>query len=248
MSIIKTEAIVLSHMPHGETSKIIRVFSKEMGRLSFMAKGSRKLKNRFGASLDPLTLVNLVFYYKEKRDLHTLTQCDIVNPFLRIKSDFDKLSFGFAIAEVVSKLVIEEEENVPLFNLMEQSLECLDSASKNYEIVFWYFMTRFVKLSGYGFSISECEECGSEIKNSDAYVSLTDGSIACSSCARPAMNRKLSPDTVQVFKAIMNKQPDMLANLHMSGKTAKEITDLVESYFKYHFDGFSSIQALKLMN
>ena len=248
MSIVKTEAVILSYMPYGETSKIIRVFSKGSGRLSFIAKGSRKLKNRFGGSLDPLNHVNLVYYYKEKRDLHTLTQCDIINPFAHVKSDFDKLSLGLAIAEVITKLVVEEEENVPIFDLMKRSLVWLESANKNFENIYWYFMTRFVRLSGYGFDIKDCVRCGNTIQNGPAFFSLAEGEVTCSSCTKPAMNREISPESVHVLKAIFNKNPDTLSNLRVSQKSAREINGLIDSYYKYHFDGYSSIQALKLMN
>jgi DNA repair protein RecO (recombination protein O) len=248
MSIVETEAVVLSYMPYGETSKIIRVFSKGSGKLSFIAKGSRKLKNRFGGSLDPLNHVNLVYYYKEKRDLHTLTQCDIIDPFVHVKSDFDKLALGLAIAEVISKLVVEEEENVPLFDLVQHSLEWLESANKNYENIYWYFMTRFVRLSGYGFHINDCACCGNKIKNGSAFFSLAEGGVTCSSCTKSGMNKEISPESVHVLKAIFDKTPTTISNLRVSQKSSREINDLIDSYFKFHFDGYSSIQALKLMN
>ena len=67
--IVKTDAIVLKSMRFRETSKIVTFYTRRYGKIAAVAKGARETKNKFGAALEPMTGVNLVFYKKEQRDL-----------------------------------------------------------------------------------------------------------------------------------------------------------------------------------
>jgi len=249
MSILETDAVILSDMPQGETSKIIRVFSKDYGRLSLIAKGARKLKNRFGGSLDPLNHVHIVYYYKDNRDLHIVTQCDIINPYSAVKKHLEKLTIGLSIAEIIVNLVVEEESNTPLFDLMNRSLEALENAEKNFINIYWYFLTRFLQLSGFGLNPAErdCQNCGSEIQKHAAYFSMSRGGMLCSSCSQPNVNRRISGETVQVLKQIVNREPEQLVNLHVSHRSIQEFNSILDNYYRYHFDGYVSPQSIKLL-
>ena len=247
MSILETDAVILSDMPQGETSKIIRVFSKDYGKLSLIAKGARKLKNRFGGSLNLLNHVHIVYYYKDNRDLHIVTQCDIINPYSAVKSNLEKLTIGLSIAEIIVNLVVEEESNTPLFDLMNRSLEALENAEKNFINIYWYFLTRFLQLSGFGLNVQGCQDCGSEIQPKGAYFSLSRGGMLCSSCSQPGANRRISGEAAQVLKWLVNREPEQLVNLRVSVRSVQELTTLLDNYYRYHFDGYVSPQSIKLL-
>ena len=98
----------------------------------------------------------MVYYGKENRDLQIATQCDIINSYQGLKSDFDKLSFGFAVVEVITSLVVEEETNEHLFDLLTKTLSELEESEKNCENIYWYFLIRFLQQSGFGLSLGNC--------------------------------------------------------------------------------------------
>ncbi|MEK7728922.1 MAG: DNA repair protein RecO, partial [candidate division KSB1 bacterium] len=81
MSIVKAEGIIVRSMKMGETSKLVTLFTRELGFLKVVAKGSRTSKSRFGAALEPLTVSRVVYYLKENRDLQLVTQAEIVEHF-----------------------------------------------------------------------------------------------------------------------------------------------------------------------
>ncbi|NUO83012.1 recombination protein O N-terminal domain-containing protein, partial [candidate division KSB1 bacterium] len=49
MSIVKAEGLIVRTMKMGETSKLVTLFTRELGFLKVIAKGSRASKSRFGA-------------------------------------------------------------------------------------------------------------------------------------------------------------------------------------------------------
>jgi len=68
MPLFTAEALVLRTYNLAEADKIVVCLSRSHGLIRGVAKGCRKLRNRFGASLEPFTIINLTYYQKENQD------------------------------------------------------------------------------------------------------------------------------------------------------------------------------------
>src|SRR5437660_153312 len=55
MALVTTPAVVLQTYRYSETSKVVRLATRELGVQSGIAKGALRPKSRFGAGLDPAT-------------------------------------------------------------------------------------------------------------------------------------------------------------------------------------------------
>ena len=69
MALFETEALILRTYNLAEADKIVVCLSRSAGLIRGVAKGCRKLRNKFGAALEPFTLVNLTYYEKEHQEL-----------------------------------------------------------------------------------------------------------------------------------------------------------------------------------
>ena len=61
-------------MAFRESSQIVTLFTREKGKITALARGSRKPKSQFGATLQPMAHIQAIFYYKTTRDLQTLSE------------------------------------------------------------------------------------------------------------------------------------------------------------------------------
>src|SRR5260370_41103624 len=55
MSLVSTPAVVLQTYRYSETSKVVRLATRDLGVQSAIAKGALRPKSRFGAGLEPLS-------------------------------------------------------------------------------------------------------------------------------------------------------------------------------------------------
>src|SRR4030042_1060620 len=101
----QAEAIVLRTTNVGDQDKIAVFFCRDRGVLRGVAKGARKFGNRFGSSLEPMSVVRVFYYEKERRDLVTVSGCDLLESFFEIQAEpataflltyFAELIGGFA--------------------------------------------------------------------------------------------------------------------------------------------------------
>lgn len=119
--------MILQAFPYSDTSKILRLFSPELGLRSVIAKGAQRPKSRFGGLLEPFTEGEAHLFLKEGRDLHTLSGFDLVRSRQALGRDLT----AFAAASLLAELVIRsgtEEPQPQLFAALLDALERLAGA------------------------------------------------------------------------------------------------------------------------
>src|SRR4030042_2109208 len=94
----RTEGIVLRTIPFGEADLIVTYLTPDFGIIKLFAKSPRKIKSRFGSSLEPLTESRMSFLGKEDAALPRLTQSDIVHPFRLLR---DNLRCFLMLSEII---------------------------------------------------------------------------------------------------------------------------------------------------
>ena len=125
--IIRSEGIVLKRRDFGETSRLAVTYTLAAGKVQLLAKGARNTKNKFGAVLEPLTRGEFVFYWRENKDLFTLTEAATLASARRIREDPLALPFGLAMAEAVDRLSAEGDADSGVFNVLASALDALDA-------------------------------------------------------------------------------------------------------------------------
>ena len=71
MALYRDEAIVIRTQKLGEADRIITLFTREHGRVRAVAKGVRRTKSKFGARLEPASLVDIQLYIGKTFDIVT---------------------------------------------------------------------------------------------------------------------------------------------------------------------------------
>ena len=87
----KTSAIVLHQLKYTETGIVVQVYTRKFGRLSFLVKGMRNKKaGKHNVHFQPLSILDLVIYYKESRGMQILKEFSVSYLPLDIQSNVKK--------------------------------------------------------------------------------------------------------------------------------------------------------------
>ena len=62
--ICQSQAIVLNKINYSNSSLICKIFTVEFGKVSIIAKGARKKTSPNSALLQPLNIIDVIYYYK----------------------------------------------------------------------------------------------------------------------------------------------------------------------------------------
>src|SRR3989338_8221854 len=90
-SYFKTEGLVMKKMPFGEADFLVRLLTKDFGKMDVLAKGARKTASKLNAHLDMLNLVRIQFVKNGER-IPTLTDAEIILRFDDWFSDAESIS------------------------------------------------------------------------------------------------------------------------------------------------------------
>ena len=146
----KTEAIVLSTRKFGDSSLISTMYTRQFGRQSYIVKGYRSTKGKKRHSyFQPMSILDIVFYYKETRDLQLITETHSGHFFQDLQTNPIKITLGMVITEVFFLSVKEEERNDPLFEFLSQILKALDATDQRLIHIFIYFLVHLTKFLGF---------------------------------------------------------------------------------------------------
>ena len=250
--IVSTDAIILRSMKYGETSKIVTLYSQKFGKIKVIAKGARSTKNRFGASLEPMTHSSVILYKKEERDLHLLSKCEITKPYLKFSGNGDRLATGLALVELVNMVMHDEEENLPMFDLLVESLEAVDKASKHEVNIFFAFELRLLEIFGYGLNLHHCSRCGRNVvegrHGDEVFLLLASGSVMCSEChsSSNAGGVKVPTEMVRLLFRLQSLPLASIVDVRLALPMRDEILGTLHTYMKYHIAGVRTLKSLSL--
>jgi len=116
-------AWLLHYRPFRDTSLILDLMTREHGRLSVVARGSRSAKSRLRGILRPF--LPLVVSWTGRAELGTLTGADIDGPPVRLVGD--ALMSGYYMNELLLKLVPRHDPQPEIFDAYAATIRMLRS-------------------------------------------------------------------------------------------------------------------------
>ena len=147
----KTQGIVLQSLRYGDTSLIVKVFTRESGLKSYMVKGAfnHNAKNRV-ALFQNLHLINYIEVGNPKKStLGYLKDVQLKYVYHSLPFVMYKSSIVMYISELLSKTLTEQEKNEPLYDFIEQSLLWLDLVETDYANFPLYFTLELTRHIGF---------------------------------------------------------------------------------------------------
>ena len=164
----ETEAIILKTFPLGEADRLVSFLGRTSGRMRGVAAGARRLKNRYGSTLELLSHVQIWYFERETRDLVRIQQADLLDSFHKAQSDY-ALSTGLAlVSEAAERVLPEHEVNESMFRLILLTVREIERrASLALPLSYFAFWT--VRLAGWLPRFDVCAVCGQPFGKGGAY-------------------------------------------------------------------------------
>ena len=204
MPLHKTEAFLLRTYALKEADKICVFLTRDQGKVRGVAHGARKIKSRFGSSLEPFTEVALSYYQKEGRELVSVSSCDIRRShFERGARDVGTSSAFSYMAELLNEFLPEHEPNERLYRLVVATLEAIESDAGDLGQILRYFESWLLKLVGFFPDTSRCAVCDEAISSDDSVFLTAEGTPRCFSCGGGAglsVNGELRTVIAEIFR------------------------------------------------
>gem|GEM_PF-1395591 len=241
----KTTGIIIKVRSYGEANKHLTIYTKAYGKIHAVARGAKKMKSRFGSSVELFTETKLFLYKQAHSDLYLLTQSQIDTHFKNISKDVNKYAYASTVSDFINTFVPFGERSHSLYELFIGTLHKLDT-QKHEDKIFSMFMVKFLTQTGFRIALDSCTCCGSDLKqNKRMSVSPKHGGVVCEECSSGISTVEVYNNTLKLMDYLHRKTFDTLSKISIDAQSHMEIEKVVEHFLEYNFE--LKLKSLKVM-
>lgn len=227
-------ALVLRNVDFSETSSVVTLLTRELGKVRALAKGARRPKGPFESALDLLSTCRVIVLRKSAETLDLLTEAKLERRFRPPDRELSAWYAGYYVAELCDRLVDDHDPHPQLFDLAIGAL--LGFASdRPWPAEVLRFEMMALRCLGHLPALDACAECGRPVAlDSRTPFSYASGGLLCSVC-RPGKTGVilLGAGTVKTL-ARMADPSDAWTRLDPQLARTPELRAAVNRYFWRH--------------
>lgn len=227
----RDSCVVLRTHPLGEADRIVTLLTRSNGRVRAVARGVRRTASKFGARLEPMSLVDVQLH--EGRSLDTVTQAESLFAFgADLALDYPRWTTAQVLCETAERLTPEEREPAAQqFQLLVSGLGALVAREHAPGLVLDAYLVRSLAVAGWAASFDACARCGQP--GPHRAFSLAGGGALCASCRVPGSATPRS-ETLALLGALLSG--DWAVADASDERTRREASGLVSAYLQWHLE------------
>jgi DNA repair protein RecO (recombination protein O) len=233
-----TRGIAIHSTKFSETSSVVKIYTELFGLQSYLVKGVRKMKSKIKPGLfQPLTLLDLVVYHKEKSSLQNLKEAGYSHPYQTIPFDIRKSSIALFINELVYKTIHEEEPHPELFSFLHDTCLRLDTTADNLSLFHLLFSLQLTRYLG----------CMPQLNYSarTPFLNLREGIFQATA---PEHHDFLDPKMSHLFFQLLQTPEGGGVSIQVPAKTRDALLETILFYYRLHVPGFRELQSHHILH
>ena len=244
MGLVETEAIVLRVYPLAEADKIVVCLTRGAGVVRCVAKGAKRLKSRFGAGLEPFTLLHLSYYEKEGRELVSLRHTEIQRSYFKLSQRAETVAALSYLSELVLEFAPPHEPNEKLFRMVRATLDAVPEGADDLTPLLRYFEIWTLKLAGFLPELRRCALCERKLSEEETGYLNAEFKLRCRVCSHE-LGLALSGRTRWQILSIQKLSPAdyMRETKPASVSDAEELAQLTRKLISYVLERSPRVQA-----
>jgi DNA repair protein RecO (recombination protein O) len=232
---VLTTSIILQTKDRGEADEFVVFLSKDLGRLSGIAKNAKRSRIRFAGHLEPLSLVELLVRMRRKDDLVWIDESQVLDGHLNLRNSIQKIAWARYFGELISVFVPEAHPEPPLFEFFKSFLNEMD-ASDPTPVQLIIEELRLLGILGYSPRFDACPICGEAIAPGEhAYFSVHSGGTCHGKCLTPAdgITVNLSPGTLAVARRGLTLDRKAAARFRLHPQGLHELRTALSTFVRH---------------
>jgi DNA repair protein RecO (recombination protein O) len=234
----KTRGIVLHTTRYGESSLVVHCYTEQYGRQTYMVKGVRKSRKHNRSNLfQPLFILDFEVYHKDSREIQLVKEVSRAMPLNSMPFDMVKSAQAIFIAELIYRVVREEESNPMLAHFLLSSIQYLDAlekASPDFHILFMFQLSRhlgFYPKNNFG--------------EGRIFFDFSSGQFI-SHCKNPELH--LDEISSKLWHQYMLSEYQSVKESDFNGLQRKLVLDNLVRFYKSHVAGMGDIRSLEVLH
>ncbi|MFM2140509.1 MAG: hypothetical protein RLZZ25_774 [Gemmatimonadota bacterium] len=191
---IRTDALVLHAFDYRETSRIVRLATREAGVVSVIARGAKRTGGKFGQGIDLYTSGAAQIVLHPTRDLHTLAAFDATRARPGLAASMPRFGAAAALSELGMRCAPEDGGGA-IHDVLVAGLDAISVAEPEAVVPCAVAATwRLAEALGFTPSLAQCAACDAPLGAArEVRFSPRAGGALCLPCAALAPGSRTLP-------------------------------------------------------
>lgn len=233
----KFEGIVLRTLKYSDSLVIVDIYTRQRGRLSFLASSARGKRGRGqGVLFQPLAMLSFTASCRQGRTLSRIRDVQPYTMYSSIPFNVVKSSIALFLSEVLTFALREEEGDESMFNFLDRSFNFFDSLENGYADFHLVFMSQLLRFLGIFPNIENFSE--------GAYLDLAQGCIVNEHPLHPNF---LMPDDSVRFISMLRVGYESMHILSLNRKLRGIYLAILTEYYRLHVPDFPQLKSLEIL-
>jgi DNA repair protein RecO (recombination protein O) len=230
----ETEAIILKTFALGEADRLVSFLGRSSGRVRGVASGARRLKNRYGSTLEVLSHVQIWYVERETRDLVRIQQAELLESFHKAQSNYN-LSTGLAVISEIAELILPEHEvSEPMFRLILLATREVERIG-DWALPLSYFAFWTVRLGGWLPRFDRCVASDTPFGANPAFYDANQSGLFCETCRRSGM-KPLHHEARTLAERFAGERLDRIEYQKSMQPSARELREASLTWIENHLE------------
>ncbi|MBU4277906.1 MAG: DNA repair protein RecO [Proteobacteria bacterium] len=217
MSTSALPGLVLRLRPLGESDLMLDLFTNAMGRITALAKGGKRSKQRFFGVLLDAHLLEMNLEPTKSPDLWRLASARVLASHLGLRQDYRRLLAAGPVLELLLRATPVQASQEGVLELALITLSRMEHGNGPAELAsaLAIFLARLLDLLGYGLNLESCLHCGRPLEQMQSLRLTLGGGVVCPSCPAGHRDHQVPPGLVKFLAAARALEPRPLSRLRL---------------------------------
>lgn len=237
MATYRDLATVLNIMPLRDNDRQYILFTKTHGKVSVLAKGTRKGKSKLSPHLTFFGVVDVMIAKGKKID--RLAGANVIQLFRPIAENFESLSLCHSFLLALDALTHRELHEPRIFLLIEQFFMAMNHREISLlraQMIFCSAIMKLLDLLGFGLEFDVCVHCRRPLTEGFLTMNILHGGVECGDCAERSAAPKVSVDAVKAFRFFRKDDLSLAMLLRLPESALREVLFFTELAVTHHVD------------
>ncbi|MBC7218027.1 MAG: DNA repair protein RecO [Candidatus Caldatribacterium sp.] len=226
------EGIVLKATDFGEIDRLVTFFTRRRGKFQALAKGARKVGNRFGAALDFFSLSEFLFY--TARGMPLVVQGKIQRSFRGLVRTPLRWMAGEYLLHLVDRLFPFEKQEERVLEEILFLWEAFLRSEESIGPLLVRFRLDVAGALGVFPELRKCIHCHRELHNVPSFFSVALGGVVCDACSgRTRELFPLSPEELGFLQSLVDVPLGRVVQLRVHREIFRSLDALLSQYLSY---------------
>ncbi len=234
----KVRGLIIKEAPMGDKDKRLVMLTREMGKISVIAKGALSPKSKWAATSQVFCYGDYVL--SKGQSFYYIKEAQLIESFFALRQNLDRLAYATFMLEVAETLTLDGTENQNLMRLLLRGLMAMSKASEGSEsLAADAFLWRVLAENGFYPDLEHCRSCerdmndfapGADPAQPEYVFDFALGGLVCNLCHGSGSGTRLSSGALRALRYILEVPQEKVYAFAAEEEVRRQLDEVCVGY------------------